>query len=208
MNFRNLLILLIALFLTSITFSQDDDFFDDGISDKSNVAYVNPLALVHGHFEVTYERFISDKISLEVGGGLQLPYHFGEGYFAWGRKGSYLFSPKGGLGLYATGKYFFGEHTSKEGYFYGLNVRYRKYSDVELNGFGTVEKTTMIDVNFAMGFQLFYTDKLFIQYMAGIGMRSINHEGVDVFDLVSDSPFANVANRLSSPISIKLGYAF
>ena len=166
-------------------------YFDDaGISKSKNIIKTDIISLIHGDFPIIYERAVTDKIGIETGIGILLPYYVHD------------FLPLIFNGAPAFTNSKFGYRVSFNTKFYSDTSLEKKYIEVLLK-LRHFENLILIDHSIGFGKQIIIKDRLAFDVSLGIDLRF--QESLD------DNTY--LYNKLSPltlifPLIIELGYLF
>ncbi len=145
--------------------SGDDDvdqFFDDYEVNSNNIVKLNLTGFYIGEAAFFYERILFDRVGIEAGAGIMLPYNNPELQYSIGSAVNALEEPSGGYSFHLQPKLY--HSTSPDGIYYSIYYRHRNYKQSD-------SSFVYNDIVATSGIQRFITDRIGFDLTYGIGIR-------------------------------------
>lgn len=191
------IILIIASFANAKLYAQMNDetaaYFDDNnISSGNNLIKFDLVSLIHGDLAFSYERFLIDQISIEVGAGILLPYYTPQLLYIIDSEMEEedpfeITDPHSGYSFLLRGKYYYDIY--REGGYFAMQYRHRNYKLTD-------SRVIHNDLTFNYGYQIIFRNNFLLDLSAGIGARFKKAIEIETFKQV----------EFLYDISIKVGY--
>lgn len=188
-------LLFLSMSALSMAQSGDDDvdqFFDDYEVNSNNIVKFNLTGLYIGEAAFFYERILFDRVGIEAGAGIMLPYYNPELQYTIGSSVNALEEPSGGYSFHVQPKLY--HSTAPEGMYYSIYYRHRNYKQND-------SSFVYNDIVATSGIQRFITDRIGFDLTYGIGIRLGNEAVREVWG-------GATTMQIVYPVHLKVSYFF
>ncbi len=158
-------LLIVRLSLSNLLAQDDiDQYFDDGkIGNAKNVFKINVISPIVGDLPIYFERVFSDKVTLEVGLGVLLPFYNGDIFEILDGEELEIQNPQFGFSIYVHPKFYW-QSQSPELNYSGIQYRRRHYNLTD-------RAVVYNDISFNYGLQVLLVHRIAFDYNLGVGFR-------------------------------------
>ena len=183
----------------------------------NNMVKISLLEPLSGDISLYYERVLGQNVSGELGLGFTIDDYFGSIIFDNGNSSFYdTRTPLIGYSFALGFRYY--PFVAGDEFYFAPEIKYRYYHSQEIVGIGIDQQTleeskTMFNGRITAGYNLFFDDKIFMDFYAGIGLAVFNYKEYEAIynDVTFDYEYLLRETKRPSPwltLGIKFGFGF
>lgn len=182
-----------------------------------NLIKISLLEAMSGDISLYYERVLSQNTSAEFGLGFTIDDYFGSIIFDDGNSSFYdtrtpLIGYSFGLGF----RYY--PFIAGDEFYFAPEIKYRFYHSEEIIGTGIDQQTleeskTFFNGRITAGYNLYFDDKIFMDFYAGIGLAMFNYKEYEAVynDQTFEYDYLLRETKIPRPwltLGVKFGFGF